>query len=72
MHKQTNEAREGTHHSFIPCRILTTEERCHLVAVDLEGVCDHSFDHVLINIEISLARCGPPGKSMVSQPRVPF
>ena len=33
------------------------------IAVDLEGVCDHSFDHVLINSEISLVRWGPPGTS---------
>ena len=65
--QQANEAAE---YSPLDNSSLTTEERCHLVAVDWEGVCDHSFDHVLTNSEISLARCGPPGASHISQVRV--
>ena len=66
-----SDANEATEQSPLgnsfPCPLLTTEEKCHLVVVDLEGVCDHSLDQVLTNSEICLARCGPPGKSRVSQ-----
>ena len=72
MHKQTDKAEDNarTKHLVINrFRHLTTEEGCHPAALDLEGVCDHSFDHVLPNTEISLAHCRPLGKSQV---RVPY
>ena len=71
IHNQASEAAKYSPlgNSF-PCPLLTTDERCHLVAVDLEGVYDRLFDQVLTNSEISLARCGPPGASHISQVRV--
>jgi len=68
-----NKQRQRTHHLVIhPFRHLTTEEGCHPAALDLEGVCDHSFDHVLPNTEISLAHCRPLVKSQVRQVRIPY